>query len=294
MGNHCPSITPVSIEFYGGTNQALNSSSYGQSTVPNAVICGRDCHADPNCKSFSYHRCSRVCELHRGTRRDTNLVETTGSVYFDSRQDTPNLSVEYLDDRYCSCKELLKAGYNTSGVYTIYPAAYSGDGLRVHCDMDTAGGGWVTIQRRQDGSVNFFRNWTEYRAGFGNLTGEFWLGNAALQGLTTFGGPWVIRFDFEDWYGNTAWAEYSGFQLLGGAYTLSYDVYNKNSTAGNSLWQIENRPFQTEDNHNSFFDVPSVCQGGWWYDFIPCGKVNLNGVYYSKNDQSFDSTDAIK
>ncbi len=32
------------------------------------------------------------------------------------------------------------------------------------------------IQRREDGSVNFFRGWEAYRDGFGKTTGEHWLG----------------------------------------------------------------------------------------------------------------------
>lgn len=32
------------------------------------------------------------------------------------------------------------------------------------------------FQRREDGSVNFFRGWQAYRDGFGKLTGEHWLG----------------------------------------------------------------------------------------------------------------------
>jgi len=28
-----------------------------------------------------------------------------------------------------------------------------------------------------DGSVNFDREWEEYKNGFGSLTGEFWAGN---------------------------------------------------------------------------------------------------------------------
>lgn len=32
------------------------------------------------------------------------------------------------------------------------------------------------IQRRRDGTVNFFMKWDHYKSGFGNAAGEYWLG----------------------------------------------------------------------------------------------------------------------
>ena len=79
-------------------------------------------------------------------------------------------------------------------MYTINP-----DGLGafdVYCDQTVAGRGWTVFQKRMDGSVDFYRNWTDYKRGFGNLSGEFWLGLDKIHRLTS-SGKYKLRVDLE-------------------------------------------------------------------------------------------------
>lgn len=96
--------------------------------------------------------------------------------------------------------------------------------FQVYCDQETAGGGWTVIQRRKDGSVDFYRGWQDYKNGFGELTGEFWLGLDNIHQLTRYGKQNYLRVDLE----NVLFAEYSNFAVDNetNKYKLTVGGYN--------------------------------------------------------------------
>lgn len=61
--------------------------------------------------------------------------------------------------------------------------------------METDGGGWTVIQRRKVGLTSFNRDWKQYREGFGNIRGDFWLGNENIYRLSRR--PTVLRVELE-------------------------------------------------------------------------------------------------
>ena len=145
--------------------------------------------------------------------------------------------------------------------------------------MDTDGGGWTVFQRRVNGSVNFYRNWINYVRGFGNVSGEHWLGLSKIHRLTNGSVSTHLRIDLRDWSKASKYATYSNFHIGGSATDYTLHVNGYIGTAGDSLRYHNLRKFSTKDNDNdsSFLHCAVSSTGAWWYN--SCLHSNLNGVY---------------
>ncbi|KAL3053563.1 hypothetical protein OYC64_005985 [Pagothenia borchgrevinki] len=176
------------------------------------------------------------------------------------------------------CQHVLESGETTSGIYLLRPQS-ANRLLQAWCEQSRDEGGWTVIQRRQDGSVNFFRTWEQYKQGFGNLDGEYWLGLEHLYWLTKQA-KYKLRVAMEDWQGRQVYAEYDSFHLEPESdwYRLRLGQYQGN--AGDSLSWHNNKAFTTLDRDKDSYtgNCAHYQKGGWWYHM--CAHSNLNGVWY--------------
>ena len=178
---------------------------------------------------------------------------------------------------FSDCSDLLKSGHTQSGVYSVNPDGK--ENFNVYCDMRTDGGGWTVFQRRQDGSVDFYRGWNDYKAGFGQLTAEFWLGNDKIHRLTASRAS-ALRVELEDWNGVRAYAKYGKFNIGDEQAQYRLEVGSYSGTAGDSFIAEHNTmAFSAKDRDNDIWSSNCAVRftGAWWYE--NCHSSNLNGKY---------------
>uniref|UniRef100_A0A673B1S5 Zmp:0000000846 n=1 Tax=Sphaeramia orbicularis TaxID=375764 RepID=A0A673B1S5_9TELE len=175
------------------------------------------------------------------------------------------------------CAQILLNGETTSGLYTIYVGGEESQPLQVYCDMTTDGGGWMVALRRQNGKLEFYRNWKNYTAGFGNMKNEFWLGLANLHKITS-SGHYELRVDLRD-NGESAYAQYDKITIAEPRTRYKLYVGAYSGTAGDSMTYHQGRPFSTYDNDNDIAVTNCALsyKGAFWYK--NCHRVNLMGKY---------------
>ncbi|XP_028273465.1 tenascin isoform X4 [Parambassis ranga] len=195
------------------------------------------------------------------SRLITTLFSTIGQLYRRPRD----------------CAQVLLNGETTSGLYTIYIGGEENQPVQVYCDMSTDGGGWMVFLRRQNGKLEFFRNWKNYTAGFGNLNDEFWLGLSNLHKITSLG-HYELRVDMRD-NGESAYAQYDKFTIAEPRTRYKVYIGAYSGTAGDSMTYHQGRPFSTYDNDNDIAVTNCALsyKGAFWYK--NCHRVNLMGKY---------------
>ncbi|KAH8233081.1 hypothetical protein KR026_003902 [Drosophila bipectinata] len=174
---------------------------------------------------------------------------------------------------YSSCEE---AKLQRSGVQTI---KLGNDTLEVFCETPRMGkSGWLVIQRRVSAEENFYRNWTTYENGFGDINNNFFIGLKTLTNMMQLK-PHELYIYLENFKGETRYAYYD-FINVGDAsskYKLELGTYY--GTAGDSMDEHRNMMFSTYDSDNDKVveNCAAMYTGAWWYN--RCYHNNLNGAY---------------
>ncbi|XP_077969242.1 fibrinogen C domain-containing protein 1-like [Styela clava] len=192
----------------------------------------------------------------RGANADPQVAERTIDMKVQELR-TSMVSMSGVD----FCKESTVAG-----IHLVHGKGFVCDGK-----------GWMIIQHRRDGSVNFERNWNEYKDGFGSLDGEFWFGLHTIHKVMR-GRDCQLRIELESFEREQAYAEYSTFVIDDEEKKYRLSISGYNGTAGDSMSFHDGMVFTTKDRDNDMSG--SNCagtHGGWW--FKNCFRASPNAVW---------------
>ena len=145
---------------------------------------------------------------------------------------------------------------------------------------------WTIIQRRFDGSVDFNRNWAEYKEGFGDVNREFWLGNDAIHQITSCG-IYSLKICLNAW-DNIAYAMFDTFKIAEESDGYRLTISGFSGDAGDSMTYGHNgQMFSTKDRDNDAradFEMAELFSGAWWFGVTAFSS--LNGPYHSEPNVS--------
>nr|XP_033492074.1 tenascin-N-like [Epinephelus lanceolatus] len=176
------------------------------------------------------------------------------------------------------CVQIMKNGNKKSGIYTVYINNDRSKPIEAYCDMETDGGGWLVLQRRTSGKLDFMKRWRQYIAGFGNMTDEFWIGLDKIYELTNTPTQYELRFDL-GLGTERAYAVYDNFKIAPVKQKFKLTIGNYRGTAGDAMTYHQGRPWTTVDSDNDIAlgNCALTHRGAWWYK--NCHLANPNGKW---------------
>ncbi|XP_021359478.1 fibrinogen-like protein A [Mizuhopecten yessoensis] len=229
----------------------LNSNTGMRSSFECAIQCEKE-----GCLSFSYTNLEKRCVTYSETLdEDQNADVSVSTKYFSKG---PNI-----------CKGVPQG--SPSGEYQI--KYKDGSSMNLFCDMDAAEGPWAVIHSRTHGNVDFYRNWVEYKNGFGNLNGDFWIGKLGLYMVQNI----EKNINFKYWFpGEFCYPHFTTGDGMDYGNGFGFTTYDKDNDGRDPTSK----------------DCAEERHGAWWHD--RCTLTNLNGVYHQEDGYDWEAMSWIE
>eukprot|EP00111_Clytia_hemisphaerica_P003109 TCONS_00008811-protein len=267
--------------------------------------CFNQCRNKGNaCKSATFFDDTNACHLKNISRLTitTKIKHSPSAQYFEKRDCDVDFDSKIkfisLVKNATDCKDISKKGWSMDGVYGVEipeePSMYRS----IRCRMSLLDGGWTVVQRRKYGDITFDKSWNEYKAGFGDLSKDFWYGNEKLHQLSKPNTDNEIIFELESYDGIFYYPFYDGFNIGDddskyeiniGAYQHVYGPalppfpYETPRADGFDMVYYNGMKFSTFDSDNDARGSQhkpcseAFKNTGWWYK--NCAMCHLNSVF---------------
>ncbi|XP_059169813.1 techylectin-5B-like [Physella acuta] len=241
------------------------------------IVCGLELYTtEDNHLQGEKTLCAQLYCIEDATSESEISSLVNMSVYrIDGDARTPLASISASDSRV--------RDYNVDGVEvdgkistkTVEMTVLRRSGLSEHNAQ------YIRYSSRTKPPTDFHQYWSNYKDGFGDVSGDFWLGNDLISKLT-LNGYTDLRIDIK-YTKNQYYALYRNFTVGNETtkYQMSYSSFEGNVTDG--LRDHNGMNFSTKDKDNDQWqegNCVSSHTGGWWFN--NCLTANLNGVWASK------------
>ena len=180
--------------------------------------------------------------------------------------------------------------------------------IPVFCDLSSSMDlGWTVIQRRTKFDVSFDRVWADYKKGFGDINGDFWLGLDNMHRLTNQKTlTYMLRLTL--WSGKIPYVrDYASVKIASEKSNYYITLGSASGyTMASHMDQFRNKYFSTKDKDNTSSSYKRyACAssystsrgGGWWfgsYSSYYCGTFNPNARYPQFGGQSSNHKTELK